>query len=310
LTSASVLENLPAGTVVGTLSTMDPDVGGSFTYQIVTGQTQVPFEIVGNQLRTTRKFNFEVLASYNVSIRSTDATNLSIVTPFVINVLDVIEQAIIAGSDSIMTPTNRSVVFDVLANDRDPDGTIDRTTLFITTQPTRGSVRVLADGRIEYTPPVDERLDVSFSYQVMDNDEVLSNVASVAVKVFPAYQNPRNRFDVDNDGNVSPLDVLQIINDIAANRFRDLPNNVEETAPYIDTNGNSQVDALDVLDVINFINRGSGESAEGEQTSDFNGTEIYDVQENRLGDAMQAAYAMAVDAFYRELETKKGRQRS
>lgn len=310
LTSASVLENLPAGTVVGTLSTMDPDVGGSFTYQIVTGQAQVPFEIVGNQLRTTQKFNFEVLASYNVSIRSTDASSLSIVSPFVINVLDVIEQPIIAGNDSIVTPTNRSVVFDVLANDRDPDGTIDRTTLFITTQPTRGSVRVLADGRIEYTPPVDERLDVSFSYQVMDNDEVLSNVASVAVKVFPAYQNPRNRFDVDDDGNVSPLDVLQIINDIAANRFRDLPNNVAETVPYIDTNGNSQVDPLDVLDVINFINRGSGESAEGEQTSDFKRSEIDESQEGQLGDAMQAFYALAVDAFYRELETKKGRQRS
>jgi subtilisin-like proprotein convertase family protein len=309
LSSAAILENLPAGTVVGTLSTIDPDAGGSFTYQIVAGQSSLPFAIVGNQLRTTRKLNFEALATYTVSIRSTDASSLSVVSPLLISVLDVNEQAIITGGDSATTPTNRTVVIDVLANDRDPDGTIDRTTVVIVAPPTRGSVRVLVDGRLEYTPPVDERLDVSFSYQVLDNDQVLSNVGLVAVRVLSAYQNPRNRLDVDNDGDVSPLDVLQIINDIEANQFRDLPTNVGETVPYIDTNGNSKVDPLDVLDVINFLNLGAGESAEGEQSS-----YAADLESQKLepvfGESMQAAHAMAIDAFYRELEVKRGRSRS
>lgn len=309
LTSAAVLENLPAGTVVGTLSTIDPDAGGSFTYQIVSGQSSLPFAIVGNQLRTTRKLNFEALASYTISIRSTDASSLSVVSPLLISVLDVNEQAIIAASDSATTPTNRTVVIDVLANDRDPDGTIDRTTVVIVAPPTRGSVRVLVDGRLEYTPPVDERLDASFSYQVLDNDQVLSNVGLVAVRVLSAFQNPRNRLDVDNDGDVSPLDVLQIINDIEANQFRDLPTNVGETVPYIDTNGNSQVDPLDVLDVINFLNLGAGESAEGEQSSYAADLESQDL-EPEFGESLQAAHAMAIDAFYRELEVKRGRSRS
>ena len=309
LSSASISENLPAGTVVGTLSTIDPDAGGSFTYQIVAGQSSLPFAIVGNQLRTTRKLNFEALASYTVSIRSTDASNLSVVSPLSVSVLDVNEQAIITGSDSATTPTNRTVVIDVLANDRDPDGTIDRTTVVIVAPPTKGSVRVLSDGRLEYTPPADERLEVSFSYQVMDNDQVLSNVGLVAVRVLSAYQNPNNRLDVDNDGDVSPLDVLQIINDIEANKFRDLPTNVGETIPYIDTNGNSKVDPLDVLDVINFLNRGAGESAEGEQSSDAADLESQKL-EPVFGESMQAAHAMAIDAFYRELEVKRGRSRS
>lgn len=299
LSASSVAENMPAGTVVGTVSTLDPDAGDSFTYQVVAGQTQVPFEIVGNQLRTTRKLNFEVLAAYNLSIRSTDASGLFLDSSFTIDVLDVLELAIIAGNDSVITPTNRTIIIDVLANDVDPDGTIDRSTVTILTQPISGSARVLEDGRIEYTPPVDERLTVSFTYQVQDNDEVSSNVASVSVRVFPAFQNPRNPLDVDNDGDVSPLDVLMIINDIEANRFRDLPNDVEETAPYIDTNGNGRLDPLDVLEVINYLNRGSGESAEGEQSS---------VADD--GESMQAAYAMAVDAFYREFETRRGRIRS
>lgn len=309
LSSASISENLPAGTVVGTLSTIDPDVGGSFTYQIVAGQSSLPFAIVGNQLRTTRKLNFEALATYTVSIRSTDASSLSVVSPLLISVLDVNEQAIITGSDSATTPTNRTVVIDVLANDRDPDGTIDRNTVVIVAPPTRGSVRVLVDGRLEYTPPENERLEVSFSYQVMDNDQVLSNVGLVAVRVLSAYQNPNNRLDVDNDGDVSPLDVLQIINDIEANKFRDLPTNVGETIPYIDTNGNSKVDPLDVLDVINFLNRGAGESAEGEQSRDAADLESQKL-EPVFGESMQAAHAMAIDAFYRELEVKRGRSRS
>jgi subtilisin family serine protease/subtilisin-like proprotein convertase family protein len=309
LTSAGVSENLPAGTVVGTLSTIDPDAGGSFTYQIVAGQSSLPFAIVGNQLRTTRKLNFEAIASYTVSVRSTDASNLSVVSPLAVSVLDVNEQAIITGSDSATTPTNRTVVIDVLANDRDPDGTIDRTTVVIVAPPTKGSVRVLSDGRLEYTPPTDERLDVSFSYRVMDNDEVMSNVGTVAVKVLSAYQNPQNRLDVDKDGDVTPLDVLQIINDIEANRFRDLPTNVGETVPYIDTNGNGKVDPLDVLDVINFINRGAGESAEGEQSSSATSSDSQVESEPEFGESMQAAHALAIEAFYRELEVKRWRSR-
>jgi hypothetical protein len=304
LTAISVSENLPAGTVVGTLSTIDQDVADTFTYQFGTGQTAVPLEIVGNQLRTTKKLNFEAIASYNLVVRSTDSASLSIEKPFVINVLDVVELPPVSNNDNAITPTNRVIVIDVLANDRDPDGTIDRTTVTIVTPPTKGVVRVLADGRIEYTPPVNERLDASFSYRVKDVDDVVGNSASVAVKVFPAYQNPRNRFDVDNDGSISPLDVLEIINEINRNGSRALPNDVVETAPYVDTNGNSQVDPLDVLEVVNYINLNPTGSGEGEQRHLLASSVDYDSSSNRLD------YVLAVDAYYRELEMKRSRSRS
>jgi hypothetical protein len=68
------------------------------------------------------------------------------------------------------------------------------------------------------------------------------------------------------------------------------------------------VDPLDVLDVINFLNRGAGESAEGEQSSDAADLESQKL-EPVFGESMQATHAMAIDAFYRELEVKRGRSR-
>jgi len=79
LAAAGVAENQPAGTVVGTLSTTDPDAGETFVYTIVpdanldgTGL----FEIVGNQLRTKGPLDFESRSGYSVRVRSTDENGL------------------------------------------------------------------------------------------------------------------------------------------------------------------------------------------------------------------------------------------
>lgn len=71
LSANTVLENSATGTVVGTLGTVDPDVGDSFTYSLVSGATA--FQVVGNTLRTSSIFDFESTATYTVVVRSTDA---------------------------------------------------------------------------------------------------------------------------------------------------------------------------------------------------------------------------------------------
>ncbi len=68
-------------------------------------------------------------------------------------------------------------------------------------------------------------------------------------------QNPNNRFDVNDDTAVSPIDVLQIINDLNENGSRELPLPPNCTAPpFLDVNGDGFVSPLDVLQVINQIN--------------------------------------------------------
>jgi hypothetical protein len=77
-----------------------------------------------------------------------------------------------------------------------------------------------------------------------------------------SWQNPVNRFDADGDGNLSPLDVLAVMNYInrssGTNSASALP--VLDPAfplahPFVDVNGNGASDPLDVLEIVNEINR-------------------------------------------------------
>ncbi|MFN9915611.1 MAG: dockerin type I domain-containing protein, partial [Pirellulaceae bacterium] len=78
------------------------------------------------------------------------------------------------------------------------------------------------------------------------------------------YQNPANRYDVNNDGFVSPIDALIVINDINRSGVRDLGPTDFTPPPYIDVNGSSSVEPIDILQVINYINRQNGGTGEGE----------------------------------------------
>ncbi|MCY2978169.1 MAG: dockerin type I domain-containing protein [Planctomycetota bacterium] len=77
------------------------------------------------------------------------------------------------------------------------------------------------------------------------------------------WQNQVQRQDVNNDGLVSALDVLVIINEINRNGARPLENSSVVSPLFYDVDGNRNVEALDVLIVINFINSTQG-NGEGE----------------------------------------------
>ncbi len=90
----SINENLPAQSVVGVFLTVDPDVGDTFTYQLVAGtgdNDNSTFNINGNQLRTNTAFNFEAKATYKIRVRTTDAGGLSFEKELTINVVDLPE---------------------------------------------------------------------------------------------------------------------------------------------------------------------------------------------------------------------------
>ncbi len=94
LSNAGVAENQPAGTVVGVLSTTDPDSGDTFTYSLVSGTGGTDngaFAISGAQLRTAASFNYEAKNSYSIRARSTDQGGLFTEKVFTITVTDVNE---------------------------------------------------------------------------------------------------------------------------------------------------------------------------------------------------------------------------
>ena len=70
----------------------------------------------------------------------------------------------------------------------------------------------------------------------------------------PAWQNPVNNFDVNNDGVVSPVDVLTLVNYINDPSHGPLPVARPDGSPYYDVNGDGNITPVDILMVINYIN--------------------------------------------------------
>ena len=68
------------------------------------------------------------------------------------------------------------------------------------------------------------------------------------------WQNPTNRFDVDNDGRVNGRDLLWLINKILVGESGPLPL-VAEAPPYLDVTGDGALRTSDVLAVVNEILR-------------------------------------------------------
>ena len=174
----------------------------------------------------------------------------------------------VAVDDTLTIVRNRQATINVLRNDFDPDtvGGLDPATVTIASGPDVGGASVQPNGDILYTPPNGFTGVATFQYFVSDRTGQPSNLATVTLRVVSSlHQNPTNRYDVDDDGFVSPIDVLLIVNDINFNGSRTLPDDFGQP-PFLDVNGSGGTDPLDVLDVINFINnRGNaGAGAEGE----------------------------------------------
>ncbi|MFN7629018.1 MAG: Ig-like domain-containing protein, partial [Pirellula sp.] len=169
--------------------------------------------------------------------------------------------------DSAITTYDASVNIPVLQNDSDEDGFVVSGSIQIETSPSNGVLTVNPNGTINYLPSASFRGLDTFAYTVADDNGYRSNPATVQVRVVTSfYQNYRNRYDVDNDSTVSPLDVLVLINDINAFGTRVLANDTFTPPPYIDVNGDRRVDPLDVLEVINYLN--SSKNGEGESARD------------------------------------------
>ena len=93
--------------------------------------------------------------------------------------------------------------------------------------------------------------------------------AKIEIVTTRPYHNPLRALDIDDDGSISLLDVLVVINRINREGLGGLatPTSIDQTPFfYFDTNRDGFISPLDVLIVINFINNQT-KSAEGEAIS-------------------------------------------
>jgi|GEM_PF-5991658 len=94
LTIDTIAENQPAGTRVGTLGAVDPDVGDTFTFALVAGaggQDNASFAIDGVKLNTAAVLDYDTKSTYSILVRATDAGGLWVEVPLTIRVTNVNE---------------------------------------------------------------------------------------------------------------------------------------------------------------------------------------------------------------------------
>jgi hypothetical protein len=90
LTNNVFMENQPINSLVGTLSTVDPNPGDTFSYSLVKGSGDsgnISFNILGSQLRSSAVFDFEAQNSYSIRIRTTDENGLFFEKVFTITIV-------------------------------------------------------------------------------------------------------------------------------------------------------------------------------------------------------------------------------
>ncbi|NDD92518.1 cadherin repeat domain-containing protein, partial [bacterium] len=79
LSSSSIAEGLPQGTIIGTLSATDPESASGVVYSLVSGsgdEDNSSFAISGSSLKVQVPINYDLKSQYSVRIRATDSSGL------------------------------------------------------------------------------------------------------------------------------------------------------------------------------------------------------------------------------------------
>ncbi len=100
LSSNTVVENSPVGTVIGMLEAIDSDYGDSFTFELVAGEgdgDNASFSVDGRQLIAMTGFDFEAAATRGVRIRVTDGEGESFERAFTIQIENQVETLYVTG---------------------------------------------------------------------------------------------------------------------------------------------------------------------------------------------------------------------
>ncbi len=176
LTNSSVAENSAINTVVGALSTTDPDPGNTFTYILVDNAgypDNTSFNIDGSNLRTSAIFNYETKASYTIKVRTTDQDALFYEEVFTISVTNVNE----APTDITLTPTTvaenlpiNSVVGALTTTDPDAGDTFTYS-LVAGTGDTDNAQFNISGSNLQTSASFDYETKASYSIRVRSTDQ-------------------------------------------------------------------------------------------------------------------------------------------
>jgi uncharacterized protein len=188
-----VAENMPAGTLVGTISADDLD-GDTLTYTLVdSAGGRFALDPSTGALTTTAVFDHESAAGYTIVARATDPDGASVEATIAIAVTDVNEAPSAADDATAVDEdaTTANLWSALLANDTDPDDGDSLAIAAVDTTGTLGTVLFDADDQTLHYVADDDAFDAlapgatmtdSFAYTVTDEDG-LTSTATVEVTV-------------------------------------------------------------------------------------------------------------------------------
>jgi len=162
----TILENIPAGTVVGALTTTDPDEGDRFSYELARDGSRDNFKINGSNLVTKQSFDFEETATYTVTIQTTDSGKESFVGTIAVKVENENEPPILKGNKNLKlfhAENAGKIVASLEASDPDADQTGIKYKL--SASPDKGVFKITRSGDLsflrepDFETPIDENKD-------------------------------------------------------------------------------------------------------------------------------------------------------
>ncbi|MTC43960.1 Ig-like domain-containing protein [Providencia sp. wls1921] len=196
--------------VLGNDTDLDNDIDPN-TLAVVEQPSQGTVSIVNGKLVYTPNADAKGTdtITYTVKDANGNVSNKATVTI-------VINEPPVAGDDHGQTKQGVPTIIDVLINDKDPDGELDKSTLHIEKNGSKGTATFDADGKLIYTPKPGATGQDTITYTVKDKDGSISNTATVTIDITPTQTTPTEVFEkgLRTDGTAgdkSPVTVHGVI---------------------------------------------------------------------------------------------------
>jgi VCBS repeat-containing protein len=271
--SFSVAENSNPGTVVGIVSAEDPDAGETLQFELV--EQTFPWLAIdpsSGELRVANGavIDFEAQSQNSITVKVTDSKGLS----------DQVVMPVVA-TDTNDPPLLVQPILDLSAQVGElfsftiPEGSFSDqdagdTLRFVATTASGFSLPAWlafdsSTRTFSGTPTASDLGNLSLKLTALDSGNAfIIDEFDIDVQLPPKpWHNSRDAEDVTDDGLISPLDSLRVINYLNSGEPSQVPPGAAAVHGLIDVNGDNFVTPLDVLLVINRLNDGNA-NGEGE----------------------------------------------
>jgi hypothetical protein len=269
----TTIDENDAGGTVGAVVVDDPDNGDSHTFEV----SDARFEVAGGQLKLNdgQMLDFEAEPSISLEITALDSGEpaLEVRQTFTISVQDINEPPteVSLSNTEVDEGSAGAVIGDLAATDPDP---LDKHTFTVDDERfevVNGQLKLKEGVSLDRTAAETVVITVTATDSGTPAQSLEQQFDITVLAVVDPWTNPANAMDVNNDGSLSSIDALIIINELNDPEYSTggggLPETRDDDAPFYDVNRDGSVAPIDALILINELNDES--SGEGEQHDGF-----------------------------------------